>query len=217
MEAVAPPTATTTLAAETPVAVTGLKEMSPEIIETNVALMDPDLRHQMLQTGVPRHCIAVLAEAGFTSSKLFRCFGIADGSGSGSMEAVAKSARLMGLDPTKDLRSMAHIAKLQVVWSNTQAYEVAEERDRAEKRVLGITPSAKPCDYTVVRKQYEERMGKKQKKRLLPGNTVTDRMDAELESGEFRAPKLIEIPSKEEVDRAEEIASKHKAYRLSLC
>ena len=164
MEAVAPPTATTTLAAETPAAVTGLKEMSPEIIEAHVALMDPDLRHQMLQTGVPRHCIAVLAEAGFTSSKLFRCFGIADGSGSGSMEAVAKSARLMGLDPTKDLRSMAHIAKLQVVWSNTQAYEVAEERDRAEKRVLGITPSAKPCDYTVVRKQYEERIGNKNRR-----------------------------------------------------
>ena len=120
MIAAAPPTATGTLAAETPAAVTGLNEMSPEIIETNVALMDPDLRHQMLQTGVPKHCIAVLAEAGFTSSKLFRCFGIADGSGSGSMEAVAKSARLMGLDPTKDLRSMAHIAKLQVVWSNVR-------------------------------------------------------------------------------------------------
>ena len=39
---------------------------------------------------------------------------------------------------------------------------------------------------------------------MLPGNTILDRMDAELETGEFRAPRPIEIPSKEEVEQAEE-------------
>ena len=105
--------------------------MSNEVIEENVAKMDPDLRIQMTQGGVPNHVIAVLAEAGFTSSKMFRFF-------SPSLEALPARAKLMGIDPEKDLVSMALVAKLQVVWATTSAYQVARETDDAEKKVLGM-------------------------------------------------------------------------------
>jgi len=112
----------------------------------------------------------------------------------------------MGLEPDKDLASMAQTAKLQVVWANCHAYEVAEEQDRADKKVLGIARTSNPRDYTVIRLQYEKKVcpdGPKKKKRELPGNTILDRMDYEIENAEFKAPRLVEIPSLEEVEDAE--------------
>ena len=177
-----------------------LQVMTNPEIEAAIELMDPVLRHQMLTEGVSKHCAAVLAEAGFTSSRTFRCF-------ASSMDHLALRVKVMGLEPEKDLVSMAQTAKLQVVWANCHAYEVAEEQDRAEKKVLGIPRASKPRDYTVIRQQYEKKVcpnGPKKKKRELPGNTILDRMDHEIENGEFKAPRLTEIPSLEEVEDAEE-------------
>ena len=167
--------------------------MTGEQIELNIAKMDPDLRVQMTQGGVPNHCIAVLAEAGFTTSKMFRCF-------SPSLELLPTRATNMGIDPEKDLESMALVAKLQVVWATTTAYQVAKETDDAEKRVLGMTREMKPADYTVLRLQYEQLVKSKKKKQDLPGKTILENMNQELEDGEFRAPRLIEIPSQAEVE-----------------
>lgn len=108
-----------------------LQAMTGPEIEAAIQLMDPVLRHQMLTEGVSKHCAAVLAEAGFTSSRTFRCF-------ASSMDHLALRVKVMDLDPERDLASMAQTAKLQVVWANYNAYEVAEEQDRAEKKVLGI-------------------------------------------------------------------------------
>ena len=99
-----------------------LQVMTNPEIEAAIELMDPVLRHQMLTEGVSKHCAAVLAEAGFTSSRTFRCF-------ASSMNHLALRVKVMGLDPEKDLVSMAQTAKLQVVWANCHAYEVAEEQD----------------------------------------------------------------------------------------
>ena len=76
---------------------TGFKSMTGEQIELNIAKMDPDLRIQMTQGCVPKHCIAVLAEAGFTTSKMFRCF-------SPSLELFPARAKTMGLARTRTSR-----------------------------------------------------------------------------------------------------------------
>ena len=184
--------------ASSTLSLTGLTEKPDSEIMTLSDTIEHDLHHQFMQAKIPLHCMAVLAEAGFTSSKLFRFFGV-------DQTEVKEGAIQMGLDPKASLRDRGIIARLQGVWSNTASYEIAEEKDRAQKLTLGITPASKPSDYTAVRKQYEHLPGnKKQKKRLLPGNTVLDSMEAELVTGEFKAPRLIEIPSKEEVERAEE-------------
>ena len=118
------------------------------------------------------------------------------------MELLPKRAKIMGIDPEKDLESMALVAKLQVVWATTTAYQVAKETDDAEKRVLGMTREMKPADYTVLRLQYEQLVKSKKKKQDLPGKTILENMNQELEDGEFRAPRLIEIPSQAEVEQA---------------
>jgi hypothetical protein len=178
--------------------VKGMPEMETAKIKDLVGTIEHDLHHQFHKEGIPEHVQATLADAGFTSSKLYRFFGE-------TAKEVKESAMLMGLNPKEDWKAAGIIAKLQLIWSNTAMCEVAEEKDRAEKTMLGITPSGSSTDYTTVRKQYESLPGnKKQKKRRLPGNSIIDKIEAELLTGEFKAPRLIELPSKEEVDAAEE-------------
>ena len=190
-------TAAAAASSETVAIVKGLPEMDATKIKSLVQKMEHDLYHQLHKHEIQDHVIAVLVDAGFTSSKLFRFFGE-------TAKEVKESAIVMGLNPKEDYKAAGIIAKIQLVWSNTAMCEVAEEKDRAEKKMLGITPSGTATDYTTVRKQYENLPGnKKQKTWRLPGNPIIDRIEAELLTGEFKAPRLIELPSKEEVDAAE--------------
>ena len=158
--------------------------MSTGDIATNAALLDADLKLAMDQGGVSQHCQALFGEAGFTSTKLFRSFGT-------SADGVTKSAALMGLK----------VAKLQAVWSTACAIQSAEDVDKAEKKVLGITRQLRSTDYNNLKVQYQKKHGKK-KDDELPGAPILEKLELDLEEGEFRAPKLTEIPSKEEVAKA---------------
>ena len=52
-----------------------LKTMTPEQIATEAAKMDSDLASQLRRCQVSEHVIAILAEAIFTSLKIFQFFG----------------------------------------------------------------------------------------------------------------------------------------------
>ena len=172
-----------------------LAEMSPEAITEEGKKMASDLYIQMTQGGISKHIIAILAKAGFTTTKMFQCFG-------STMDGVAKTCKLMGIDGETSLEAFADVARLQCVWSAVKAFQTADDQDHADKRVLGMTRQIKPADYTVLRHQYEKAHGK-QKDRELPGSTILDVMERELEGGEFTAPRLRDLPSKQEVQVAE--------------
>ena len=171
-----------------------LTAMDAAVIDKWVAAVDPDLRIQMDQAGISKHLVAVLGEAGFTSTRLFRCF-------APNQESVTKSAKLAGLDAEENLQSMAQVARLQMVWCTVNALQTAEDTDKAEKKVLGVTRQLNKSVYMVLKQQYARKNGKTTDE-LLPGATILERLDLDLEEGEFRAPRLTEVPSKKEVSDA---------------
>ena len=167
-----------------------LPAMTEAQIEEGYKKADADLRLHMDQAGVSRHAVAVLANAGFSSTRMYRCF-------ASSAENLPSKAKLMGLDPDSDLMAHAEVAKLQMVWLTANSIQVAEETDKAEKRVLGINRQIKSTEYSNMRQCYEKKVGK-QRDREFPGTSILERLDLDVEEGEWRAPKLTEVTSREE-------------------
>ena len=113
--------------------ITGLKEMSPEEMDAALILMDPDLRHQLQKEGVAKHCIAVLAEAGFTNSKTFRCF-------SPSMDAFPDRVKVMGLKPDADLIAMAQTQKCRSYGQIAKRTRLLMNRRGLKRKGLALLP-----------------------------------------------------------------------------
>ena len=170
-----------------------LAVMNAETIEEWAMKMDADLRIQFDQIGVSRHFMAVIAEAGFTSTRMFASF-------SQTTEGVKASVLMAGLE-VKNLAELAQLGKIQTIWNTAKSVTTAEDNDKAEKKVLGISRQLKPTDYTVLKQQFEKKAGK-QKDEMLPGLTILERLDMDLEEGEFRALRLTELPSKKEISDA---------------
>jgi len=170
-----------------------LAVMNAETIEEWAMKMDADLRIQFDQIGVSRHFMAVIAEAGFTSTRMFASF-------SQTTEGVKASVLMAGLE-VKNLAELAQLGKIQTIWNTAKSVTSAEDNDKAEKKVLGISRQLKPTDYTVLKQQFEKKAGK-QKDEMLPGLTILERLDMDLEEGEFRALRLTELPSKKEISDA---------------
>ena len=171
-----------------------LAVMNAETIAEWAMKMDADLRIQFDQIGVSRHFMAVIAEAGFTSTRMFASF-------SQTTEGVKASVLLAGLEVDTNLAALAQLGKIQTIWNTAKSVTTAEDNDKAEKKVLGISRQLKPTDYTVLKQQFEKKAGK-QKDEMLPGLTILERMDMDLEEGEFRALRLSELPSKKEISDA---------------
>jgi hypothetical protein len=169
-----------------------LPVMTPEAITEWSSKMDADLRIPFDQIGVSRHFMAVIAEAGFTSTRMFASF-------AQSTDGVKDSVVLAGLDVDTNLAALGQLGKIQTIWNTAKSVTVAEDNDKAEKKVLGISRQLKPTDYMVLKQQFEKKAGK-QKDEALPGMTILERMDMDLEEGEFRALRLSELPSKKEIN-----------------
>ena len=127
--------------------------------------MDADLRIQFDQIGVSRHFMAVIAEAGFTSTRMFASF-------SQTTEGVKASVLMAGLE-VKNLAELAQLGKIQTIWNTAKSVTTAEDNDKAEKKVLSISRQLKPTDYTVLKQQFEKKAGK-QKDEMLPGLTILE-------------------------------------------
>ena len=69
---------------------------------------------------------------------------------------VEKAAKLMGLQPDKDLTEMDQVSRLKVARHTAQAYQTAGNMDNAEKNVLGMIRQLKSSDYNVLTTQCEK-------------------------------------------------------------
>lgn len=72
----------------------------------------------------------------------------------------------------------------------------------------------KPSDYVATRVAYERIHGK-QETNKLPGPGIIDAMEAHLEEGWVKAPKLHELPSREETDKALEGKSDSNGFSMT--
>ena len=66
---------------------------------------------------------------------------------------------------------------------------------------MGIKPTLRPGEYTTYKQQYEIAHGVKTADEL-PGASILEKLDKEIEDGEFKPFKLEEIVSKQEVEDA---------------
>ncbi len=128
-------------------------------------------------------------------------------------EGVKRSCGLMGLkaEDGPGIESFAQIAGIQAAWSAVKIYHTAQDKAHAENKIMGTPSSMKVSEYTSMIMSYERAHGKITEARL-PGVTFLERLEAETDDGEYIAPHLHEIPSKEEVAEA----SKNKTDSLGL-
>ena len=85
-----------------------LPTMDAETIASWAAKMDSDLRIQFDQIGVSRHFMAVIAEAGFTSTRMFASF-------ARDTDGAKASVLLAGLDVDTNLAALAQLGKIQTI------------------------------------------------------------------------------------------------------
>ncbi len=101
-------------------------------------------------------------------------------------EGVEKTCAMMGLkaEDGPGIESFAQIAGVQAAWSAVKIYQQAQDKAHAENKIMGIPSSMKVSDYTSMRLSYERAHGKVTDARL-PGVTLLERLEAEVEEGEF--------------------------------
>jgi hypothetical protein len=185
-----------------------LAAMTPEQITANINIMDPDLLMQLRRHGVNDEWIAALAATTFTTIRKFQMF-------AESEAGVRESCEVFGYTTTDGLIAFAQVASLKAAWAASRALQVVEEKHRAENAVLGVPNSLKAADYTSTKTAFEKVNGPKEDE-LLPGVTIIEMMEADLEGGEFNTPQLNEIPSKAEVTSASKNKSDSLGVSISL-
>ena len=172
-----------------------LKEMSPEAIVREAAKMDSDLASQLRRCQVSEHVIALLAEANFTTL-FFQFFG-------NDAADVEKKMELLGIKSSEGLRDHREISAMKAAWQAVSIFQVADDKQRSESKLLGMVAPMKTSEYTSARIAYERAHGKMHEIRM-PAQSIIDALEADMEEGTFKAPRLKELPSKEEVDKANE-------------
>ena len=122
----------------------------------------------------------------------------------GSLEGVLETCKMVGFNPKKDIKSRSLASEVQFAWSSCSAISTAEEKQKAEKRVLGLTETMHASEYNTLRLMYEKAHGDKDfEDRKLPGTTLLEMFEKHLREGEYEAPTMTEIPSLKEVKEAE--------------
>ena len=103
----------------------------------------------------------------------------------------------------QNMEEFSMICSLKAAWAAVRAYQQREDATRAETKVLGLINPMKPSEYTATRLAFE-RMHGKQEEHRLPGPAIIDALEAQLEEGWIKAPKLHELPSRLETTKAME-------------
>jgi hypothetical protein len=120
-----------------------------------------------------------------------------------SAEGVESNCAMIGLSKEGGLDEWSEIASIQAAWQAMRTFQQAEDRQKAESKLLGFITPMKSSEYANAKKAYERSEGKTEDDRL-PGQTILDSMEADLEEGEYKAPRLNELPSRKEVLKANE-------------
>ena len=69
------------------------------------------------------------------------------------------------------------------------------------RKVLGINSTIKPQEYTSLQLKFKTAHGKRTPAEI-PGASIIEQLDREIEEGEFTPVRMEEFPSKEEVTAA---------------
>ncbi len=91
-------------------------------------------------------------------------------------------------------------ASVVLAWQNCSLLQKAITANNAEKKILGMNTLLKPAEYTTLQQQFKAAHGKLVASEL-PGQTIIEQLDREIEEGEFTPFRLEELPSKEEVEQ----------------
>lgn len=121
----------------------------------------------------------------------------------------------MGLKREEGLDAISDIAAIKTAWAACRKYQQAEDQNRADTKVLGLIAPMKATEFTNIRLAYERANTALEDHRLL-GQSILDAMEASLEEGEYRAPRLIELPSKKEVVAASHGKTGMAGFTMSL-
>lgn len=157
------------------------------------ALMSPDLAAELRRQQVSEPLLATLSKAGFRTVRKFQMI-------VHSEQNLEEVAGMFGLD-RKVMEDFSDICSLKAAWASVRVYQQKEDAVRAETKLLGMINPMKPSDYTATRMAYERLHGK-QESHKLPGPGIIDAMEAHLEEGWVKPPRLHELPSREEADKA---------------
>ena len=189
-----------------------LKDMTEAEIAAGVDKMEPGLLLQLQRSGVTAHTIAILAESRFTSVQKFQM--LAD-----DATGVERVAKILGLELKEDdenkIDILSDITGLKTAWAACRRYQQTEDQQRAETKVLGLVTPMKKSEYTNMRLAFEKAHGVLEEKRL-PGQSILDAIEAGLEEGEHRAPRLVELPSKHETTVASQGKTDTLGFTMSL-
>ena len=130
-----------------------LNAMSPELIAMNAAKIDTDLASQLRRCQVSEHAIALLAEANFTSLKVFQFFG-------NDPADVEVKMGLLGIKTADGLGEHREISAMKAAWKAVSIFQEADDKQRSESKLSGIVAPMKTSEYTSARIAYERAHGK---------------------------------------------------------
>ena len=157
-----------------------------------IGKMEHGLRVKLDEFSVPPELQAYLAKIGYSTVALFQSLAT-------NHEGVERRAKLFGLDPEKEVEEMILVSGLVGVWEDLRHLQQAFAKDRAEKKASGQMIPMKAGEYNHAKQTYEKRY-KAKEDCDLPGSTIIELLEAGMESGDLKALRLSDLPSKEEVE-----------------
>ena len=182
--------------------------MTEAEIASWVEMMNPDLLLQLQRSGVTARTIAALAKNRFTTVAKYQMMG-------NDPDKVEKVAKVMGLDDEDNIDMISDITGLKTAWAACRQFQQAEDQQRAETKVLGLITPMKKSEYTNMRLAFEKAHSVQEEKRL-PGQSILDAIEAGLEEGEHRPPRLVELPSLHETKAATQGRTDTLGFTMSL-
>ena len=168
------------------------KTFSQIEVDELIGKMEHGLRVKLDEFSVPPELQAYLAKIGYSTVALFQSLATTDA-------GVEKRAKLFGLDPDKEVDEMILVSGLVGAWGDLRQLQQAFAKDRAEKKVSGQMIPMKVGEYNHAKKTFEKRY-KPKEDCDLPGSTIIELLEAGMESGDLKALRLSDLPSKEEVE-----------------
>ena len=171
-----------------------LKEINQDVL----ALWAENGMHELLQ--------ATLAKAGCTTLGALQRIGASEA-------GVSKACKHMGLSEDDGLTEIIMIGTVQSAWEAAKIVHTSILKAKADKQVMGIPQTLLPSEVATVEKTYEREHGRLPKEELL-GAPIIERIELEMQNGLLIAPRLIEIPSRVEVEKA--TGGKIDAVRIAV-
>lgn len=158
-----------------------LQQMTEQEIKAAVKNLDLGLAMLLSENGVSPHVQAVLAAAGLKTVATFQRIGTSEA-------GVKDACAFIGLK-ADSLPEMIQIGGLQAAWESAKAVREATNKAKAEKTVMRLPQTLKKkSDSNQIQKAYERTHGRQENNRI-PGIVIIERMELEIGSGEFVAPR----------------------------